>query len=143
MNSEIPIDPLSSAAGHAELRLPASGSPRFRRVLERLTRFFLEPQRAYNRGVIDAIQLLRDDHVKLEDRLASRHDAAEHLTAGLRSDLTQVQLALADGQTDAALTRGQVVELAKAVQRLESRMADLDAAVGDGRSNPPASPLED
>ena len=143
MSSETPVDPLSSAAEHAELRLPRTGSPLFPRVLDRLTRFFLEPQRAYNRGVIDAIRILRQDDRELAERITQGNDTAERLTAGLRSDLTQAQLALADGRTDAALTRGQVVELARALQRLESRMAHMDPVPGDGRSSPPTTPLED
>ena len=143
MSSEIPVDPLAAAAEHAELRLRRSGSPLSKRVLERLTRFFLEPQRAYNRGVIDAIRILRQDDQQLAQRITHGDETAERLTAGLRSDLTQVQVALADGQTDAALTRGQVVELARAVQDLKSRMAQMDALPGDGRSRPPATPLED
>ena len=142
MSSEIPVDPLSSAAGHAELRLPQSGSPLSKRVLDRLTRFFLEPQRAYNRGVIDAIRILREDDQQLAQRITHVNDTAERLAAGLRSDLTGLQLTVADGQTYASLTRGQVVELARAVQRLEGRMAQIDAVPGDGRSRPPP-PLED
>lgn len=143
MSSEIPVDPLSSAAEHAELRLPRTGSPLVLRLIDRLTRFFLEPQRAYNRGVIDAIRILRQDDQQLAQRITQGSDTAERLSAGLRSDLTQVQLALADGQTDAALTRGQVVELAKAVQRLESRMAEMDSAPGNAQPTPPSTPLDD
>ncbi|MGI8809119.1 MAG: hypothetical protein ACR2KK_15015 [Acidimicrobiales bacterium] len=126
MSAETPTDPLSSAAKHAELGLPKSAAlPK--RLVERLSRFFLDPQRAYNRGVIDAIRLLRDDDLRLGNRITLQSDDIARLTAALRTDLTRVELELADSRTDAALTRGQVIELAKMVQRLESRMAQLDA----------------
>ncbi len=131
MSAEPPVDPLSSAAEHVDLGLAGPGGSLPKRVVERLTRFFLEPQRAYNRGVIDAIRLLRDDKEQLGHRIALQGDEIHRLTAGIRSDLTRVQMGLADGQTDAALTRGQVVELARMVQDLETRLAQVDAALAD------------
>ena len=135
-----PVDPLASATEHAELGLPLPGTASAlpKRLVERLSRFFLEPQRAYNRGVIDAIRILRDDNQRLADKVAQQGDDIERLASGLRSELAQAQLDLSEGQTDAALTRGQVVDLARTVQRLESRVAKLD-------TEPPGSagPIED
>ena len=129
------VDPLSSAESHVDLGLPGSASAFRRRVVERFTRFFVDPQRAYNRGVIDAIRLLREDNERLELRITLLGDDIERLTAALRTDLTQVQLALSDGQTDGALTRGQVVDLAKSLQRLERALDGL-------RPGQPARPVE-
>lgn len=131
MSADVPVDPLSSAEEHVDLGRAAPGGSLPRRVVERVARFFLEPQRAYNRGVIDAIRLLRDDKEQLAHRIALQGDEIQRLTAGIRSDLTRAQIELADGQTDAALTRGQVVELARMVQDLETRLAHVDAALAD------------
>lgn len=134
MNSKMPIDPLSSAIGHAELGLPVSGTSLPKRVVERLTRFFVEPQRAYNRGVIDAIRILRADDQQLAHRITVQGEDNDRAAARVRSDFTGLQVELSRGRTEAALTHGQVVELARTVQRLESRMAALDAGLGDLRS---------
>ena len=134
MNSETPIDPLSAAAAHAEIGVPSSGRSLPKRVVMRVTRFVLESQRAYNRGIVDAIQLLREGDRRLDERItvaAQEHDAA---TAGVRSELTGLQLALADQDVTTALTRAQAVDLAQAVQRLEARVAALDAAVASVRA---------
>ena len=130
MNSEMPIDPLSSAAEHAEIGVPTSGSSLPKRVVVKLTRFFVDPQRAFNRGVVDAIQLLRHS----QHRLAQAQQEHDATTAGLRSELAGLELALADGATGASLTRGQVVELARAVQRIEARLGELDCELGGVRA---------
>ena len=126
MNSEMPIDPLSSAAEHAEIGVPTSGSSLPKRVVVKLTRFFVDPQRAFNRGIVDAIQLLRHGQDRLAARLTQAQQEHDATAAGLRSELAGLELALADGATGASLTRGQVVELARAVQRIEARLGELD-----------------
>jgi predicted kinase len=134
MKAEKPIDPLSSAAAHAELGLPLSDASLPKRVVVRLTRFFVERQRAYNRGVVDALRVLADADRRLEHRVQVWEEADDAVTAGLRSELTRLELAVADADTVAGLTRVQVVELARAVQHLERRTAELDAALADLRS---------
>ena len=84
MNSEMPIDPLSSAAAHAEIGVPTSGSSLPKRVVVRLTRFFVDPQRAFNRGAVDAIQLLRRGQDGLAARLTEAQQQHDATTAGLR-----------------------------------------------------------
>jgi len=103
-----------------------------KRVVERFTRFFIDPQRAYNRGVIDAIRLLREDNQRLELRITLLGDDIERLTA---ADPTQLA-ALSETQTDGALIRGMVVDLAKSLQRLERSLDGL-------RPGQPARPIED
>lgn len=130
MNSETPADPLAAAAQHAELSLPPfrlSGASLATRVIERLSRFLIEPQRAYNRGVTDAIRLLRQNDQDLVRRITLQGEDYHRVADRLQSDLTELELALADGQTTAGLTTGQVLDLARSFQRLESRMAQLDA----------------
>ncbi len=129
MNSEMPIDPLSSAAAHAEIGVPTSGSSLPKRVVVKLTRFFVDPQRAYNRGVVDAIQLLRHGQDRLEARLTQAQQEHDATIAGVRSELTGFEQALGDGATFASLTRGQVVELARAVRHLEARLTGPDAGL--------------
>jgi hypothetical protein len=126
MNSEMPIDPLSAAAAHAELGLPASSAAR--RLIQRMTRFFVEPQRAYNRGVVDAVRILRDQHRGLAELVGTHAEAHDRLSAGLRADIRELHNEVSDSQTTASLIRVQVAELARAVQRLEERMARVDAA---------------
>lgn len=128
--NENPTDPLSSAATHAALGLPQAAQRSLaKRVVVRLTAFFVEPQRAYNQGVVDAVQILRTGHDHLGDRLAVHEDSSQAEAAATRSDLTRLQLALADNEVVAGLTRGQVGEFAAALQRLEGRIAALDAAL--------------
>ena len=134
MNSETPIDPLASAAGHAEIGVPTSGSSLPKRVVVKLTRFFVDPQRAYNRGVVDAIQLLRNADDGLAAKLTQARQDHDATTAGLRSELTALELALGDSATFASLTRGQVVELARTVQRVEARLAELDGELAAVRA---------
>lgn len=126
MNSEMPIDPLSSAAAHAELGLPASSAAR--RLVQRMTRFFVEPQRAYNRGVVDAVRIVREDHRQLAELVGAQGEQHDQLSAGLRSEISQLQNEVSDSQTSASLCRVQVAELARALQRLEERMARVDDA---------------
>ncbi|MDQ3898717.1 MAG: class I SAM-dependent methyltransferase, partial [Actinomycetota bacterium] len=137
MNPETPIDPLSSAVEHAELGLPLRSAARLsspKRAVERLTRFLTDRQRAYNRGVVDAIRLLRQRDEQLDHRVDLQADDHERTAAGLRSDLTEVRLAMTETETAAGLTSAQVAELARAVLRLETRMAGLDAALADVRT---------
>jgi len=126
MSPETPVDPLSAATTHAELGLPSSDSGLPKRLVVRLTRFLLEPQRAYNRGVIDAIRLLRTDTKVLAQRIIDQGYDVERLTSALRADLDRLELDLVDGQTGSALTDVQVGELARVVLRLEARIARLD-----------------
>ena len=126
MNSEMPVDPLSSAAAHAELGLPASSTAR--RLVQRMTRFFVEPQRAYNRGVVDALRILREDHQRLAELLGTHGEQHDSLSAGLRSDIAQLHNEVSDSQTTTSLIRVQVAELARVMQRLEERVAQVDAA---------------
>lgn len=135
MNPEMPTDPLSSAAAHAELGLPLTGASLPKRVVVKLTRFFVERQRAYNRGVIDALRMLSEADRRIEHRVQVREEADDAVAAGLRSELTRLEVAVADGDTVAGLTRAQVVELARAVQRLESRLAELDGALAERRAD--------
>lgn len=134
MNSETPIDPLDSAEKHAELRVPASGAALPKRVVERLTLFLIGPQRAYNRGVIDAIRMLRADMariegrvVSLEQRMKAEGDEIAGMAAEVRSQVKELHVQVSDGLTEEALTRGQVLDIAEAVQRIEQRVAQLDA----------------
>jgi broad-specificity NMP kinase len=122
----MPVDPLAAATAHAELGLPVSTSALPKRLVERLTRFLLEPQRAYNRGVIDAIRLLRADNQVLAQRVIDQGYEVERLTAALRADLDRVEVDLVDDRTGAALTGVQLGELAEVVHRLEARIARLD-----------------
>lgn len=140
MSAETPIDPLDSAEKHAELRVPASGAALPKRVVERLSLFLLAPQRAYNRGVIDAIRMLRAEGERIGQRvtlLEQRLDAeaeAHALAAGVRTELGELHVQVSDGLTEGALTRGQVVDIAQAVQRIEERVAQLDATLPGDRA---------
>ena len=135
MNTEMPIDPLSAAAAHAELGLPTS-SP-VTRLVHRMTRAFIEPQRAYNRGVVDAMRTLRAEHGRLDELVRAHEDRHDRLSAGLRSDIRQLQNELSDSQTTVSLLRGQLAELVRAIQRLEAGEARV------GASEPVARPADD
>jgi hypothetical protein len=137
MTSETPIDPLESAEQHAGLQVPAAGAALPKRVVERLSLFLLGPQRAYNRGVIDAIRLLRADNEQLGERIAlfdqrlSADSEAIARLAGLSAELRDLRAQSSEALTEGALTRGQVVDLAQALQRVEQLMAQLDTTPTD------------
>lgn len=128
-----PTDPLASAAAHAGLGLPAAAPSFPKRVIIRLTRFFVEPQRAYNQGVVDALLLLRDDHRRLADRVGQAEQAAEHTTAGTQAELKRLEQAIIDGGIAAGLTRAQVVDLAGAVRRIEGQPEPADGTAREPR----------
>lgn len=134
MTPEMPTDPLSSAAAHAEIGGPQSKTSFAKRAVNRLTRFFVEPQRAYNRGVVDAVLLLRESHRQLGERVAIEGKEHEETAAALRSEVIKLQRALGESDTTTALTRAQVVDLAKSVQRIEARLASLDADIAGVRT---------
>lgn len=128
------MDPLDSAEKHADLRVPASGVALPKRVVERLTLFLVGPQRAYNLGVIDAIRMLRADMQRiegrfalLEQRMTADGEALARLDAEVRSEVKDLHVQVSDGLTEEALTRGQVLDIAQAVHRIEERLAQLDA----------------
>ena len=136
MNPETGTDPLHSAEQHADLRVQASGAALLRRVVERLALFLIAPQRAYNRGMIDAIRLLRADAQQLgqrvallEQRLSTEGEEIARLAAGVRSEVSELRVEVSDGLTEEVLTRAQVVDIAQAVQRMEQRVAHLDATI--------------
>lgn len=133
MTSETPIDPLESAEQHAGLHVPATGAALTKRVVERLSLFLLGPQRAYNRGVIDAIRLLRADAEHLgermalfDQRLSADSEAIARLDAGMNTEIREVRAESSEALIEGALTRGQVVDLARALQRVEQLVAQLD-----------------
>ena len=142
MNPEKPIDPLSSAAAHAELGLPLSDASVAKRVVVRLTRFLVERQRAYNRGVVDSLRMQADADRRLEHRVQTGQEAHDAMVAGLRSELTRLELSVTDSETVAGLTRVQVAELARSVRRLESLTAELDTALAAVRSQAAQGPGE-
>jgi uncharacterized protein (DUF2164 family) len=135
MTSEASIDPLDAAAQHAELRVPVSRAALPKRVVERVILFLVAPQRAYNRGVIDAIRMLRADAEQfahrvalLEQRLSADEEIAR-VAADVRAEMRELHAQVSEGLTDEALTRAQVVDIAQAVQRMEQRVAHLDATL--------------
>lgn len=154
MHPESPNDPLLSAARHAELGLPLPAGARLsfaKRFVTRATRFFTDPQRAYNLGIVDSvhelrtalenaratvsrqasqIDELRDSIVEIRSTTSQHALYQEQRIAELWSGLIDFQLSLAAGDTAAALTQSQVVGISGDVQRLENRMREFDDALG-------------
>jgi predicted RNase H-like nuclease (RuvC/YqgF family) len=135
MNSDMPIDPLSAAAAHAELGLPTSSA--VARLVHRMSRVLVEPQRAYNRGVVDAVHTLREEHRRLAKLVREQEDRHERVSTGMQADIRQLQIELSDSQTTVSLLRGQLAELVRAIQRLEAGEARV------GASDSMARPAED
>lgn len=157
MNAEFSDDPLLSAERHAGLGLPLPAGVRLsfaKRFVARAARFFIDPQRAYNLGLVNSVHELR---AEVEDARATAHRQAddsekrigelcdvilqlqtttsqqahhqEGRTAELWSGLIDFQLSLAAGETAAALIEGQVVGVNGDVRRLENRMSLVDDAI--------------
>jgi len=139
MNSETATDPLWAATQHAELGLPLTDRSRVsfaRHAVVRVTQFFTSPQRAYNRGMVDCIHMLRDSTEELRLAMeATRAHAAyqaedhERIVAELRSDLGDLQLTGMAEQTRGALIEGQLVGISDDVQRLEAMVSGVSLAV--------------
>ena len=141
MNAETPTDPLDAAEQHAELRVPRSGAALPKRLVERLSLFLLAPQRAYNRGVIDAIRMLRAEGDRigqrmtlLEQHLTGEGAAITRLAEDVRSELRELRAEVSDALTEEVLTRGQILDIAQTLQRMEQRVAQLDATLAGERA---------
>ncbi len=157
MHPETPVDPLLSAAGHAELGLPLPAGVRLsfaKRLVARAARFFIDRQRAFNLGIVHSVQELR---AEIEDarataarqagdgekRIDELRDAMQEVRtttseqahgqegqiAELRSMFIDFQLDLAARETSAALTQGQVIGISSDLQNLEDRVNRVDGSI--------------
>lgn len=119
----ITVDPLASAAEHADLALrPGTRLASAKRLVLRAARLVTDRQVAYNRGVIDSIRLLREQVDQVGRQVAGLHDADTGVTESLRSHLSGVQLELTETRTQVALLQSQLSGITEMMRRLETRL---------------------
>lgn len=130
----IPVDPLASAAEHADLALPGGGRlPFLKRAIGRVGRLVTDKQVAYNRGVIDSIVLVRGQLEQVGAQMAGLRDQmggeASSITGTVRSEMAGLRLEVNEARTSAALAESQLNGITEMMRRLETRLNHTDEAV--------------
>jgi glycosyltransferase involved in cell wall biosynthesis len=100
-----PRDPLERALANADLGLPVPRQTRLRfpkRVLARLSRLFTSHQVEVNRGLAEAVLGLRTALSQAEARQAAVSDRLTNEIAALRTELSDLQVALLEARGDGA-----------------------------------------
>jgi glycosyltransferase involved in cell wall biosynthesis len=98
-------DPLERALAHADLGLPLPRRTRFRfpkRVLARVGRLFTSHQVEVNRGLVEAVSRLRTALAQAEGRRGAATDRLADEIAALRTELSDLQVALLEARSDGA-----------------------------------------
>jgi glycosyltransferase involved in cell wall biosynthesis len=102
-------DPLERALAHADLGLPVPPETRLRflkRVMARAARLFTSHQVEVNRGLAQAVLGLRTALEEAEARAKAISDDLADEVAGVRTELSDLQVGVLEGRTDVALRDG-------------------------------------